>query len=299
MGWRTIFISNPSQLSCKHSRLLIRQGDEETDIPIEDIEVIVIETLQATITSHLMSELACWGVAVFFCDTLHTPCGVSLAFHQHHRTLKILRAQTAISVPLRKNLWRLVVTQKLLNQAACLDILKLSGGDDLRSLAKQVRSGDPDNRESVGARLYFSILMPRSARSAATHLNIFLNYGYSILRGAVARALTAYGLLPSLGIHHKNELNAFNLADDFIEPFRPLVDLWVMTNARVESSLTPIHKHALVGLLSSQIKINGGKETVLRAIEITAYSFVGSCENKDADRLALPQLLPIEFKNRE
>jgi CRISPR-associated protein Cas1 len=299
MGWRTIFIANPARLSCCHSRLLISQGTEKMDIPLEDIEVIVVETRQATLTSYLLSELACRGIVLFFCDQQHNPCGVSLSFHQHHRSLKVLRTQVGLSAPFQKNCWRLVVTQKLLNQAACLDILDLSGGDELRSLAKQVRSGDPDNRESVGARHYFASLMPRSARTAATPLNAFLNYGYAILRGAIARALTAHGLQPALGIHHKNELNAFNLADDFLEPFRPLSDLWVMTNARNEPFISPGHKHALVGLLSLQIQIKGDRETVLRAMEITAYSFVAACENKDANRLVLPRLLPLALKNRE
>jgi CRISPR-associated protein Cas1 len=299
MGWRTIFIGNPARLSCCHSRLLICHDSEKTDIPLEDIEVIVIETRQATLTSHLLSELACRGISLFFCDQQHNPCGVSLSFHQHHRSLKVLRIQIGLSVPFRKNCWRLVVIQKLLNQAACLDILDLSGGDELRSLAKQVRSGDTDNRESVGARRYFASLMPRLARTAATPLNAFLNYGYTILRGAVARALTAYGLQPALGIHHKNELNAFNLADDFIEPFRPLVDLWVATNARNEMLLSPDHKHALVSLLSSQIQIKKDRETVLRAMEITAYSFVAACESKDVNRLVLPRLLPLTSNNSE
>ena len=299
MGWRTIFISNPSQISCKHSRLLIRQEREETDIPLEDIDVLVVETRQATLTSHLLSELACRGIALFFCDHKHHPCGISLSFNQHHRSLKILRTQINLSAPFRKNCWRLVVMQKLLNQAICLDLLNLSGGDELRSLAKQVRSGDPDNRESVGARRYFTSLMPRSSRAAATPLNAFLNYGYAILRGAVARALTAYGLHPALGIHHKNELNAFNLADDFLEPFRQLVDLWVVTNAWDEPSFMPHHKHALVGLLSSQIEIKGEKETVLRAMEITAYSFAAACEAKEPSQIALPRLLPPGAKTRE
>jgi CRISPR-associated protein Cas1 len=299
MGWRTIFISNPSQLSCLHSRLLIRQGAEETDIPLEDIEVIVVETRQATLTTHLLSELACRGIALFFCDRWHNPCGVSLSFHQHHRSLRVLRTQIELSAPFRKNCWRLVVVKKLLNQAACLDFLNLSGGNELRSLAKQVRSGDPDNRESVGARRYFAALMPHSTRAATTPLNAFLNYGYAILRGAIARALSAYGLQPSLGIHHKNELNAFNLADDFLEPFRPLVDLWVMTNTWGELFLTPRHKHALVGLLSSQIQIREDRETVLRAMEITAYSFVAACESRELGQLALPRLLPLDVKSRE
>ena len=189
--------------------------------------------------------------------------------------------------------------QKLLNQAACLDFLGLPEGNALRGLSKQVRSGDSDNRESVGARCYFASLMPGASRSAATPFNIFLNYGYSILRGCMARALCAYGLQPSLGIHHRNELNAFNLADDFLEPFRPLVDLWVMKNMCGELALTPRHKHGLMELLSSQIEIKGERESVLRAMEVTAYSFAAACEDKETQRLALPRLLPLSAGNRE
>ena len=299
MGWRSIFVSRPSRLSCRHSRLLISQDGEETDIPLEDIEVVLIETREATLTSHLVSELACRGTALLFCDGFHQPCGVTLLFNRHSRSLRVLQTQIGLSTPFRKNCWRRVVVQKLLNQAACLNLLNLPGGRELTSLSRQVRSGDPDNRESVGARRYFGSLMPRSKRTAETPLNTFLNYGYSIFRGAIARTLAVHGLHPALGIHHKSELNAFNLADDFLEPFRPLVDLWVMQNAKEEALLTPSCKHALVELLSALIEVEGRRETVLRAIDAVVGSFVAACRSKDAAGLSLPRLIGTGIKGCE
>ena len=207
--------------------------------------------------------------------------------------------QMKLSAPFCKNCWRRVVQQKLENQALCLDFLSLQGGGRLRALARQVRSGDPDNRESVGARLYFATLMPRSTRTAPTPFNIFLNYGYSIVRAALARALSAHGFLPSLGIHHKNEFNVFNLADDFLEVFRPLVDLWVMQNLKDEPFLEPRVKQGLLGLLVSVMRVDKGEETVLRALEILVGSFVGACKSKDPEQLLLPQLVPIAAKDLE
>ncbi len=293
MGWRNIYISSPVKLNLVQNQLRITKEGEELDVPLEDIAVIVVECLQTFFTGQLISEFAQRGIAFLICDRTHLPCGELLSYHQHSRMSKSFLLQINASEPFRKNCWRLIVRRKILNQARCLDLLWLQEGDTLRRLAATVKSGDPENRESQAAQIYFSQILPNSTRRIPSPVNDALNYGYSIFRGAVARALAAHGFLPALGIHHRNELNHFNLADDFIETLRPLVDLWVSTNVGPGKSFVPAHRQSLVSLLTSNLLINGEHQTVLRCTEIMIAAFLKACKEKNPSLLELPELLPF------
>lgn len=292
MSWRSVFVSNPARLSLKNKHLVIKQG-EETHIPLEDISVIVMETDQATITSKLLDELARRGVLLFSCDPRHLPSGLFLPFQQHSRFLKILKMQLELTMPFMKNCWRIVVAQKIKNQALCLEILGKNGADELRRMALEVKSGDSTNRESAAAKLYFDIYMPHTSRQEDNTVNAALNYGYSIMRGAVARSLVAYGFLPAVGIHHRNELNSFNLADDFMELFRPLVDLWVAQNIREGDEFRKEDRAGLLSLLHADTLIFMERHAALRAIDIMISSFSHACSYGRAELLKLPELTPI------
>lgn len=300
MGWRVVCIANPARLSLKNSCLVVAPGDGETvSIPLEDISVLLVETRQASISSHLMSELGASGVLVFFCDGRHMPCSSLLPFCQHSRALAALNMQLSSSVPFRKNCWRLVVRSKIQNQARCLRFLEIEGDRELFALSAEVRSGDSTNRESAAAQIFYRRTMPGMPRSGVSARNSALDYGYAILRGAVARSIAAYGFLPSLGIHHKSELNPFNLADDFIEPFRPLINLWVVQNVKDEDEFLPGHRMTLASLLSCLMPVEGRRVTVLTAIQMLAASFVSACREKSPELLQLPELIPIELHAEE
>lgn len=292
MGWRNIFISNPARLSLKNNHIVIRQ-QEETTVPLEDISVIVIETERAVITSKLLDALARRGIALFTCDPGHLPSGIFLSFQQHSRLLKVLKTQLELTLPFRKSSWRMVVEQKIKNQAACLEILAKDGAEALRRIASEVKSGDGTKRESVAAKLYFDIYMPNTNRQEDNTVNAALNYGYSIMRGAVARSLVSYGFLPALGIHHRNELNSFNLADDFMELFRPLVDLWVAQNVEDGCEFSKKERNGLLSLLHADILIFSERHSVLRAIDIMTASFSNACSYSNHNLLKLPELIPI------
>ena len=304
MSWRTLLIANPARLSLKQNSLLIEQSSEPVTVPLEDIAAVIIENPQITITAPLLAEINKHGVALIICDEKHIPCGVMNSFHRHSRMLGSIKIQLGMTMPFGKNCWRNIVKQKIINQAKCLELTNLTGADELLKYASQVRSGDTDNRESAAAQRYFdsyfSALIPGSKRRDENHINAALNYGYSIIRSAIARGLTAHGFIPALGIMHCSELNAFNLADDFLEPFRPVVDLWVYQNMKDETKeFTIIHRYGLAGLLSCDVKLNHEVVTLLRAIDVMCASFVTAGKAKTPALMMLPELLDIKTHQYE
>lgn len=297
MSWRSVIISKPAKLSLRHGHLVVSQ-DEEVEIPLEDISVIIVETPQAVVTSCLLDELAKNSIPLFSCDPRHLPSGIFLPFGQHSRLLKVIKAQMEQTIPFRKNCWRLIVRQKIRNQALCLEILAKNGFSELRALADCVKSGDGTNRESVAARVYFDNYMPSVTRQEDNTINAALNYGYSIMRGAVARSLVAYGFMPAVGLCHRSEVNPFNLADDFMEVLRPLVDLWTAQNVTEGETFSIKHRASLVSLLSSDIMIDDEKHSVFRAIDIMCASFSTATVSGIPDKLKLPVLIPISSHER-
>lgn len=264
--------------------------EEEAEIPLEDIAAVIVESERTVITAALLCGLAERGVPLFTCGCGHLPCGVFLPYQSHSRFLRVLKRQMEQTLPFRKNCWKAVVKQKIKNQALCLDMLGKRGGDELRALAAEVKSGDPDNRESAAARLYFDSYMPDTTRQEDNAVNAALNYGYAVMRGAVARSLTSYGFLCAAGIHHRNELNAFNLADDFMETLRPAVDLWVARNVAGGSAFTAKERAGLAALLGAPVVINFERQKILRAIDIMCASFSTASAEGDASALKLPEL---------
>ena len=255
MEYRNIFLANPARLSVRRAQLVIEQAEAYT-IPLEDISTILIESPQVTLTARAASALATHGVTVFFCDEKHMPCCQLLPINQFCRQRKLLTAQCEIGKPLQKQLWQQIVIQKIRNQARCLELAGRSGSEELRRLAGRVLSGDPDNREAVAAALYFPALFGNGfSRGTEDSRNAALNYGYAILRGGIARNLVMHGLEPCIGLHHHSELNQFNLADDLIEPFRPVVDLFVAKHAEEwGEDLSTAQKAQLLNITNYMVK---------------------------------------------
>lgn len=283
MAWRTVFISNPAKLKLKQSSVVIEQITGETSVPLEDIVAIIIENPQVILTAPILSACADNQVALISVDKTGTPNGIFLSYLPHSRALKIMRQQLEMSIPAKKRLWQTVVKQKLVNQALLLRLHKIEDkATHLELLAKNVKSGDTDNHEAYASQLYFPALFGKNfSRNFSVISNSALNYGYAIVRSAMARSLVGYGFLTAFGIHHKNEQNAFNLADDLMEPYRPVVDALVLKicpeNFLVEDLDVEL-KAKLVGVLHQDIssfeneKITG-KSTVLSLINTTVISF--------------------------
>ena len=303
MTWRSLLISRPAKLSLQQQHLLIQQ-EESIPVPLEDIAVIVVESREVVITAPLLSACAQNGITLLTCDEQFLPCGQWLPFAQYHRSLKILRQQMNMTQPQKKQLWQQIVKQKIRNQAWMLDY---SGHDiasgRLNALADEVKSGDKGYAEGQAAALYFPLLFGDAfTRSSESGINACLNYGYSIIRSAVARALVQYGFLPALGLHHRSELNPFNLADDFIEPYRPIVDLLAyehLSSDGLKDTLTPEFKRKLIELLCHQILLDKQKYSVLSAIDRTIQSFQTALSENNPKLLKLPQMLPLNVHTYE
>ncbi|XXQ68187.1 type II CRISPR-associated endonuclease Cas1 [Neisseriaceae bacterium B1] len=299
MTWRTLLISNGGKLSLHNKQLLIQQNGDAIPVPLEDLAIIVIEHKETVITTPLLSALAQRGIALITCDEQFLPCGQWLPLAQYHRPLKTLHLQLNATLPQKKQLWQKIVQQKILNQAFVLNEI---GADiaarKLHVLAEQVKSGDSENKESQAAALYFQAAFGREfTRAQENAINAHLNYGYSVLRSAIARALVQYGWLPALGLHHHNQQNPFNLADDFIEPFRPLADLMVHELALsgcLKDELTPHSKQQLVKLLHYQMRWQGQIFTTLGAIDRTVASFQAALIAKKSHLLRLPEMVVLK-----
>lgn len=286
-----IQIGRPARLTIEDSQLVIHQ-DESVPIPLEDIGALVLEAPDIILSSSLLSRCAEAGMLVLTCDNTHLPICAALPFAGHSRLSGVQRSQLETTLPFRKRCWQSIVQAKIANQAECLRLMERPGADKLEAMIAQVSSGDSSNVESRAARMYFRFLFgPKFIRGAEDLTNSALNYGYAILRGAVARALAGHGFMLSQGLHHKSELNPFNLADDFIEPLRPVADLCAA--AEIEGDeLEKEHRQVLVSLLGRDITIDGAAQSVLRAADVMAGSFVAACRDGKPGLLKLPSLLP-------
>lgn len=300
MAFINIFISKPAKLSIKSSQLEV--GSEVTrTFPLEDINCIVIDSLQVNITAYTLSELIENKVAIIICNQQHLPNGIMVPCNSHSRQLKILKHQLNLPLPIKKQLWQQIIKQKILNQAKALKILGLDGSLKLEVLSKNVLSNDSSNVEATAANYYFKCMFGKTfTRTQESCLNAGLNYGYAILRGVIARTLIAYGLEPAFGLFHKSELNNFNLADDVIESFRPVVDLFVAGNVSFyqTENLTPQLKASLLNLLNVNILINNKEYNVSYAIEEMIKSLQSAYINKKGE-LELPSLLDLKMHSYE
>lgn len=298
MGYRVIFLANPVKLSVKNEQLLIDNG-EITKIPLEDIECIVADTMQLNISARVLSKISEYTISFYVTDQGHHPCGVFLPVSRHSRHVSVLQSQIDMTLPTKKKLWKQIVCQKIENQALVLKLSGTEGWQDINSIKLKVRSGDSENMEAVAASKYFKLMFGKSfTRSQENGTNAALNYGYAIIRGTIEKYLVAYGYEPALGIFHKSSLNSFNLADDLIEPYRPLIDLFVKRYIDDTTALTTARKAQLVDLLNANVIINNKLYACARAIELTVSSLTGFIQGKRKD-LLLPSIRYLEHHKYE
>ena len=281
---RTLCITSPCYLSASKRQLLIKPRDdrEPQSVPIEDIGFLILENHSITLSIRLIELLNENNSAVIFCDSRHMPNSMLLPFEGNTTHAETMRSQIEASVPLTKQLWASTIRAKIKNQAGLLKLLKRNESKLLTALVNNVKSGDPDNREGVAARIYWLALMgPDFKRERfGNYPNNLANYGYAVLRGATARALVGSGLHPVIGIHHKNRYNAFALADDIMEPYRPFVDQVVCefykNNPVRKEELSPEEKRAILKFLTSDVIFGRIKRPLMTGLSRTTSSFVNS-----------------------
>lgn len=295
MVWRSVVISRPARLKREHFALVVEQ-EQSAHVPFEDIAVIVLNHREITLTHPVLSACADYGIGLYSTGDNHQPNGIFMPFLQHSRATRMQRLQLSLDKPSTKRAWTRIVQAKIQNQARCMELLGVSGSDRLASYARRVRSGDGGNLEAQASAYYFPQVFGRSFhRSQSRWTNAALDYGYAVMRGACARALVQHGMLPSLGLFHSSEQNAFNLADDLIEPYRPVVDLHVAQQhpAQEDAELLPAHKAALVGLLNVDVLMPRGQMTVLASIEQAAESLARLYDGGSEQVLEMPGLIGL------
>lgn len=302
---RTLYFGNPAYLKTQNEQLVITLPENKskipetsrtTTVPIEDIGIVILDHQQITISQQLIAKLIANNVALITCDNTHHPTGMLLNLNGNTLQAERFALQTEISQPLKKQLWAQTVEQKILNQAT---ILKYQGNGDhstLISFAKQVRSGDPENFEGRAAAYYWKHLFGIEKRFIRSRdgksPNNLLNYGYAILRAAVARALTGSGLLPAFGIHHRNRYNAYCLADDIMEPYRPIVDKLVcdiVKNKNENEEISKEIKQQLLLIPTIDVEINNETSPLSVALSKTSSSLV-KCYEGTYRKIAYPAL---------
>ncbi|MCS6987974.1 MAG: type II CRISPR-associated endonuclease Cas1 [Chloroherpetonaceae bacterium] len=298
---RTLLLTSPAHLSTRYEQLVVklRDAEEETRVPMEDIGVLLLESPEVTISTAALSKLTHYNVAVVVCDAQHLPSGLLLPLDANSVQTERFLAQLEAKLPLKKQLWQQTVAAKLLNQALHLEH-RGKPAETLRRLSKQVQSGDKGNREAHGAKLYWKALFEGEDFSRdrfGAPPNNLLNYGYAALRAAVARALVSSGLLPTVGIHHQNRYNAFCLADDVMEPYRPFVDCVALDLWQKRDKTAPLlelnkdHKRELLQVLTAPTDMQGERSPLLVALSQTTAS-LARCFQGEARQILYPKFLP-------
>ena len=299
---RTLCFSNPAYLSMKNRQLVAHieqvgdQPERTATVPIEDIGVVLLDCQQITITHGLLSALIDNNAAVITCNDRHMPVGLLLPLEGHTVQSERFQDQLNASLPLRKQLWQQTVQQKILNQAALLRQLHHIETGNMQQWAAEVRSGDSTNLEGRAAAFYWSQLLPTiedftRGRDGIYPNNLF-NYVYAILRAVIARALVSSGLLPTLGIHHHNRYNAYCLADDIMEPYRPYVDLLVVQTMQQfpdTLDITTDLKRCLLTVPTLEVRIGGQRSPLMVAASQTTAS-LARCFSGESRRLSYPEM---------
>ncbi|MHB8579176.1 MAG: type II CRISPR-associated endonuclease Cas1 [Ignavibacteriaceae bacterium] len=320
---RTLYFGNPSYLSKKNDQLIIQkiisnkendsspEGNEEIEVydlnkkykdrtnqnivSIEDIGIIILDNQQITITQGLLSSLLENNTAIVSCDNSHLPAGLFLPLSVNQIQSEKFREQIESSIPLRKQLWQQTISTKIRNQAWLLNEYKIPVNNMLR-WAKDVRSGDPDNFEGRAAAYYWKNIFPEVLEFTRDRFGVppnnLLNYGYAILRAIVARSLVSSGLLPTLGIHHHNKYNAYCLADDIMEPFRPFVDKIVceiIENGEDFEELSKSIKEQFLGIPVIEIIISGERSPLMVGAQRTTAS-LSKCFAGEARKILYPEM---------
>ena len=286
MGWRSVIITQHAKLTYSMQMMIVQTRDGINQIPIEDINLLLVSTTQAVITSALISKLAQNQTKVIFVDEKDNPVVETAVYYPGARNMAKLKKQFNWDEHLKEVLWTRIVSQKIKNQIAVLANYHLDK-DEVQSELDQLEINDESNREAIAARKYFMLLFDKDfVRRDTSAINAALDYGYAILLSSFNREIAMNGYLTYFGIHHCSQENQFNLASDLMEPFRPFVDYWVKAHERIKE-LTPDIKYGLVELLSLEIKFNGKSTLLTNAITV----YTREClKFLSGDRKELPEM---------
>lgn len=289
---RTILVENKTVITTKNLQLVLKSEIRESSVPIEDIGFLVIDNSETYLSIPAMNLLIENNTSIIVCGNNHLPNGMFLNLNSHHIQQEIFKNQINASIPLKKQLWQQTIVEKITNQGILLEMITQTK-NTFPFLASKVLSGDSTNMEGVAAGQYWKLFFEQDFKREryGNYPNNFLNYGYAILRAATARALSGSGLLNTLGIHHKSKYNAFALADDIMEPFRPIVDEKVYEIMQVfeEQELNTAIKSELLQILTRTVYFKEEKSPLMVALQKTASS-LQQCYTGDRKKIKYPKL---------
>lgn len=297
MSWRIVYVSDVNHMSLNLNSLKIMKGDLETKIPLSDIFALVIEDLTTTITARLLVELSDYNILVIFCNQKHLPECTLQPVSGHFNQYTQMKEQLKWDEARKSELWKIIIENKIQNQIECMKYLSIQSErvDKMIELKNSVTLFDRNNIEGQATKYYFNSFFEDFTRDNEEIIeNAVLNYGYTILNSAIARTIVAKGLIPAIGIHHIGGRNHFNLASDLIEPFRPIVDLFLLKHPP-QDFLTKEYRVKIINLLHARIEIDGKMQTVIRAIEIMIQSIIDYFKDGQLDRVKFPKLSKYSF----
>lgn len=307
---KTLYFSNPAYLSMANKQMIIKLPEVETadlpdsfkeqsirSVPIEDIGVVVLDNKRITITHGLIESLLDNNVALVTCDSSRMPVGLMLPLCGHSTQTEHFRDQIEATQPLKKQLWQQTIKAKIKNQAILLESTRNIDSSSMHKWADDVKSGDPDNYEAQAAAYFWMNIFPdipdfRRHREGIPPNNL-LNYGYAILRAVIARAIVSAGMLPSLGIFHRNKYNAYCLADDIMEPYRPVVDKIVVDIVDSGTDISELNlklKQILLSIPAQDVMMNGKRRPLLVAASQTTASLY-KCFSGELRKIVYPDII--------
>lgn len=294
MGFRTLEISNEAELHIKEGQLEITTKDGFVTVPIEDLNQIMVHGANIRLSTMDLSILSKNKVSFMTLDERYLPTSIVLPFEGHARQSKLMHAQVNASREMYEKLWIRIIKQKISNQSRALSIMGLNGAEKITEYVSTLTSKNVDYNESLAAKDYFSYYHDGFNRRTEDPLNSRLNYGYSVVRSAIARKLVVTGFHPTFGIHHNSQLNAFNLADDLIEPYRAIVDLVAHENVGSHVQLTKCERRELAHVLHNACIVDGTKMNVMLSIDMMIESLKRIILEDSPEDMKLPTIIPIE-----
>lgn len=295
MGFRTLEINKPAEIHIKDGQLEIASEDGVARIPIEDLNMIMVHGAGIRLSTMDLSILAAGKVAFMTLDEKYLPAAIVLPFEGHVRQSKLMHAQVGTSDSVCSYLWRQLIKRKISNQARVLSIMGIDEIGKISEYARELSDSNIDYLEARAAKEYFELYHEGLNRRTEDPVNSRLNYGYAVVRSAIARSLVAAGFHPTFGIHHNSQLNPFNPADDLIEPYRAIVDLTVHKNIGSSLHLSKRERMEIAHVLHNACMIDGAKTNVMSAIDIMVESLKRIILNESDEELKLPIVLPIEY----
>lgn len=294
MGFRSVEITKASEIHIKNGQMRIEQEEGIVQIPLEDISVVICLGSNIRISTMGLAKLAEYGIVLQCVDESYMPKAILTSCHSNSKQSLVVHKQIALPENRINEVWRQIVVKKIENQSRVLSILGISGAERIGAYSLEVEIGDKGNKEAIAAKEYFELFHPGLNRRNDDPINSCLNYGYAVLRSAIIRSAISSGFLMCWGLFHRNQFNNYNLADDLIEPWRPMVDLIAYDVVSSSMWLSKEQRYKLANVLHNACIIDGKKTTILAAIQIMIDSFRKYVFNEAVESIITPTILPIE-----